>query len=74
MKLSRWIKLNGYTQKTFFDSCRDLGGDFSTHALAKWCNGQRVPRTEEMEFIYMVTKGEVEPNDFYCLTKKEASP
>ena len=74
MKLNRWIKTNGLTQKTFFDECRKQGADFSVHALMKWCNGARIPRTTEMDFIHKITNGEVQPNDFYCLTDSQISP
>ena len=71
MKLNRWIKTNGWTQKTFFEECRKEGADFSVHALMKWCNGQRIPRSDEMALIHKMTKGQVQPNDFYCLTDSQ---
>ena len=68
MKLSAWLKENKMTQKEFLVVAHgDYGGNFSYHALAKWCNGQRVPRTDDMKVIYEATKQSVSPNDFYQL-------
>tara|TARA_S200000501_G_C20806334_1_gene736328 strand:+ start:412 stop:627 length:216 start_codon:yes stop_codon:yes gene_type:complete len=70
MKLSHWIKQNSLTQKTFYEECKIQGADFSIHALGKWCNGQRIPRVDEMKFITKITNEEVMPNDFYELTNE----
>ncbi len=37
--------------------------------LAKWVTGTRIPRKEEMQIIYKVTEGSVQPNDFYELSE-----
>jgi hypothetical protein len=68
MILSQWIKVNNLTQKKFYLECREQGADFSIHALGKWCSGTRIPRHDEMSFLYKITNGEVEPNDFYELS------
>tara|TARA_B100001057_G_scaffold462050_1_gene514635 strand:+ start:329 stop:535 length:207 start_codon:yes stop_codon:yes gene_type:complete len=67
MKLSKWLKVTQVTQKDFVSLANEKGYDISTHAIAKWCQGQRIPRKEEMECIYKVTDGTVQPNDFYNL-------
>jgi hypothetical protein len=65
MKLSAWLKKNDATHQSFTDYANMKGVMFSRHAVAKWCNGQRIPRKDEMESIYRLTKKEVQPNDFY---------
>lgn len=67
MRLSHWMKTNGFTHESFYEECKQNGGGFSRHALDKWCTGKRIPRADEMSFIFWMTKGEVEPNDFYHL-------
>jgi hypothetical protein len=65
MKLSAWLKEHDLTHKGFLDKSRDYGASFSIHALNKWCNGSRIPRSTEMEAIHKITDGAVRPNDFY---------
>jgi transcriptional regulator with XRE-family HTH domain len=68
MKLSAWLKENNLTQKQFLDlASTKHSGEFSYHALVKWCSGQRSPRTEDMKVIHQATDGNVTPNDFYLL-------
>jgi|TARA_B110000285_G_scaffold198330_1_gene230679 hypothetical protein len=68
MKLSAWLKENNLTQKQFLDlASTKHSGEFSYHALVKWCSGQRIPRTEDMKVIHQATDGNVTPNDFYLL-------
>ena len=73
MKLSAWLKQNEMTQREFLVyAVNNCGADFSFHALAKWCNGQRIPRPAEMKIIHHATKGSVQPNDFYALQTEDA--
>ena len=68
MKLSAWLKENNLTQKQFLDlASTKHSGEFSYHALVKWCSGQRIPRPEDMKVIHKATDGNVTPNDFYLL-------
>jgi len=65
MKLSVWLKQNDATHQSFTNYANNRGVNFSKHAVAKWCNGQRIPRKDEMESIHRLTEGGVQPNDFY---------
>jgi transcriptional regulator with XRE-family HTH domain len=67
MKLSAWLKQNSMTQSQFLEKSKQQQAGFSIHALAKWCNGSRIPRQNEMQVIHGMTNGEVSPNDFYGL-------
>tara|TARA_R110000744_G_scaffold138706_8_gene249593 strand:+ start:9596 stop:9802 length:207 start_codon:yes stop_codon:yes gene_type:complete len=67
MKLSAWLKQNDMTHHQFFEKSKLQNAQFSIHALAKWCNGSRIPRQTEMAAIHGMTNGEVSPNDFYGL-------
>lgn len=67
MKLSAWLKQNSLTQQDFHKILKDSNVDVSTHAISKWCNGSRIPRQNEMKAIHIVTRAEVQPNDFYGL-------
>ena len=72
MRLSTWLKENRITHQGFLTMAQDAGMEFSIHAINKWCNGQRIPRPEEMRAIHSLTKGAVQPNDFYGLTPANA--
>jgi transcriptional regulator with XRE-family HTH domain len=67
MKISDWLKQKKITQQEFINSSKLQGLEISKGALQKWCNGQRIPRKEEMEKIYALTNKKVKPNDFYNL-------
>lgn len=67
MKLSAYLKDAQITHREFTSACAKKGLAFSTHALAKWCSGQRIPRKDEMHIIYHATNGNVTANDFYDL-------
>jgi len=67
MKLATYLKANRITHTEFTKRCSNIGFDISMGAVAKWCNGQRIPRYKEMQVIYKVTDGNVNPNDFYDL-------
>ncbi len=70
MRLTEYLKANKITQQNFLQNSKDLGGGFSIHAVSKWCQGQRIPRQDEMYIIYKLTDGQVTPNDFYNLPEK----
>ncbi len=74
MRLVTWIKEQGMTQDAFVLEAQRRGAKFSKHAVHKWCSGSRVPRPEEMRFIYEFTHHDVQPNDFYNLRSSEFSP
>jgi transcriptional regulator with XRE-family HTH domain len=69
MKLAAWLKQNDLTQQEFLTLSKESGGKFSIHALNKWCSGNRIPRPKDMYLIASVTRGGVQPNDFYMLDK-----
>lgn len=65
MTLSEYLKEEKITQLDFAKE-----NNFSFHAVAKWCQGQRIPRKEDMMIICDSTNGKVQPNDFYFLHEK----
>ena len=68
MKLRDYLKDEQLTQMRFIDICEmATGKSIPQGTLAKWILGVRIPRKPEMEMIYSVTSGKVEPNDFYNL-------
>jgi len=69
MKLITWIKDKEMSQQDFHVLSVERGGSYSIHSVYKWCNGNRIPRVDEMRFIYEITEGEVSANDFYGLQK-----
>lgn len=70
MKLQKYLHEQGLTQMKFIDICEmATGKKIPQGTLAKWCLGVRIPRKPEMEMIFSVTDGHVEPNDFYTLEK-----
>jgi DNA-binding transcriptional regulator YiaG len=58
--------------KQFLDANKLKYGDFaklidvSPEAVRLWVSGERVPSRRRMETIREVTKGAVQPNDFYA--------
>lgn len=72
MNLSTWLKANRITHQGFISMAEEAGATFSIHALNKWCNGQRIPRPEDMRAIHQLTDGAVQPNDFYGLRSAES--
>lgn len=72
MKLGAWLKENSMTQREFLQLATERHqGNFTFHALAKWCNGQRIPRPDDMNVIFEATNGSVSPNDFYLLQRNK---
>lgn len=66
MKLAEYLNDNSYTQKQFIKDCEDTTGHlFSQGGLSKYILGIRIPRKKEMLVINEITKGKVQPNDFY---------
>lgn len=65
MKLSIWLKKEGLTHDDFLLYLQNNDASVSKGAIDKWCNGQRIPRKDDMRKIYTVTNGEVTANDFY---------
>lgn len=60
MTLSMFLKSEKMTQMSFAKQ-----GKFSPHTVAKWVQGQRIPRHQDMLVISRLTDGKVMPNDFY---------
>lgn len=60
MLFKDWIKKTGKTQQ---EVANDLG--VAQGLISSWCNGERLPRPENMAKIVEYTGGEVQPNDFY---------
>lgn len=69
MQLPEWLRQQNMTQMDFIAHARAHDVGFSYFAVAKWCNGQRIPRRTEMVNIFELTDGAVTPNDFYPLPK-----
>ena len=68
MQLREYLAKENLTQMKFIDLCEMATGKYIPQGtLAKWILGVRIPRKNEMEMIYMITDGEVQPNDFYNL-------
>lgn len=68
MQLREYLEKENLTQMKFIDLCEMATGKYIPQGtLAKWILGVRIPRKNEMEMIYMITDGEVQPNDFYDL-------
>jgi len=60
MQLKEWIKEKEMTQQEVADALGVAQG-----LVSSWCNGERLPRPENMAKIVELTGGEVQPNDFY---------
>ena len=60
MILKDWLKKEN---KTVADMARDLG--ISHSVVLRWASGERIPSSENMQKIFVYTKGEVTANDFY---------
>jgi hypothetical protein len=65
MKLPEWLKKEGLTHDDFLLYLQNNHTTVSKGAIDKWCNGQRIPRKDDMRKISTVTNGEVTANDFY---------
>ena len=60
MQLKEWIKKENKTQQEVADALGVAQG-----LVSSWCNGERLPRPENMQKITEYTGGEGTPNDFY---------
>jgi transcriptional regulator with XRE-family HTH domain len=63
-KLADWRTAAGLSQQALAE---ELGVDFRT--IWRWENGKRRPRDPEMERLFVLSRGQVEPNDFYDLPR-----
>lgn len=69
MKLDRWRRGQGLSIQALADKLE------STHQVAsRYCNGTRIPVPPMMGRIYVLTHGQVTPNDFYDLPKLGSAP
>lgn len=68
MKISTYIKQNNLSQVAF----AALIG-VSPQAINTFCNEQRIPRPDSMRKIFIATKGQVTPNDFYDIGDSDAN-
>tara|TARA_A100001391_G_scaffold179136_3_gene143939 strand:+ start:2664 stop:2876 length:213 start_codon:yes stop_codon:yes gene_type:complete len=70
MHLRDYLKNQKHTQMSFIDLVEMATNvRIPQGTLAKWVTGTRIPRKEEMQIIYKVTEGSVQPNDFYELSE-----
>ena len=70
MHLRDYLKNQKHTQMSFIDLVEMATNvRIPQGTLAKWVTGTRIPRKEEMQIIYKVTEGSVQPNEFYELSE-----
>ncbi len=70
MYIDDWLSKHKVSQVEFCNRYFEVSGNTLTQgAISKWANNERIPRREEMQVIFTLTKGKVQPNDFYNLTK-----
>lgn len=62
MKLGPWRRENKLTIGRLAEKLAR-----SDMTVSRYCNERRIPEPETMRRIYVVTQGEVQPNDFYDL-------
>lgn len=66
MKLKDYLKEEQHTQMSFIEQIEMATGNrIPQGTLAKWILGSRIPRKNEMQMLYKMTEGAVQPNDFY---------
>ena len=66
MKLKDYLKAEQHTQMSFIEQIEMATGNrIPQGTLAKWILGSRIPRKNEMQMLYKMTEGAVQPNDFY---------
>lgn len=63
-KLKQWLKDNNISSDELAKSLK-----VSIEAVYKWMSGERKPDTENMNAIFLLTKGVVTPNDFILTGK-----
>ena len=61
MRLSQYLENHDLTYTAF---SQRIG--VSVQSVARYAAGERIPRREVMEKIACVTKGAVQPNDFFA--------
>lgn len=70
MRLKDYLERNALTQVKFINLIEmATGKTVPQGTLAKWIVGSRIPRKEQIETIFQITDGDVEPNDFYDIRK-----
>lgn len=70
MQLKQYLKKKRLTQAEFIQICHEKTGKMIPQGtFAKWVVKTRIPRKKEMETIFSITKGQVQPNDFYNLER-----
>ena len=62
MRLLQYLEEHGLTYQAFADR---IG--VTQQAVARYATGERIPRREAKERIACVTKGAVQPNDFFAV-------
>jgi arginine repressor len=69
MKLKEYLSNNNFTQQQFVDYVEKKQNiKIPQSTLAKWVTGIRIPRKKEMELLFFITEGNVEPNDFFNIS------
>jgi hypothetical protein len=69
MKLGDWIERERLTLEAFG---RRINRNYT--AVARYIRGERLPGRKTYIDIYVETRGEVTPNDFYDLPELTSSP
>lgn len=66
MKLKSYLQHHNLTQMAFIEKVHNEHKiRIPQGTLAKWINGQRMPRKNEMLVLFNATEQTVTPNDFY---------
>ena len=60
MRLKEWIKSNNYDYRSFAKKLNT-----SHRNVAMWARGERMPRSDMAEKIFMITGDEVSGHDLY---------
>ena len=70
MELKDWIRGHGYNYKTFANKIST-----SFRNVEKWARGDRLPRWQEAEKIFIITDNQVTGTDLYekQIQRKKAS-
>jgi transcriptional regulator with XRE-family HTH domain len=64
MKLADWRKEQGWTQQQLATAL-----ECTISSVARYENGTRDPEPAMKERIFLLTEGQVEPNDFYPVAR-----
>jgi len=72
MKLQEYLKKEKHTQQSFIDLVEMAKGvKIPQSTFAKWVLDIRIPRKKEMLILYDITERQVQPNDFYGISRND---